>query len=98
MRQQRGARYPALNRQPGHRRLRDGLAVAAAHLGTRMHHHFEMRRNIFQDFTFVRSDARHIASAACGTHAIRLVLHPLARQMLRQGPAHGLTFLLAGRG
>jgi hypothetical protein len=74
----------ALDGQAGHRRLADGLAVAAAELGPHMDHDLEVGRDVFQHLTLVVGDFTKTFGPAGRTGAGPCVDDALARQVLGQ--------------
>ena len=79
--EKRRAWAAALDGQAGHRRLADGLAVAAAQLGPHMDHDLEVRGHVLEHLALVVDDLAQTVRAAGRAGARPLVGDDLARQV-----------------
>ena len=79
----------ALDGQVRRRGLEHALAHAAGVAGPDVADHLEPGRHLLQHLGHVLAEAGELVPAAAAAHHLRLVRDGLARQVVRQRPAHG---------
>jgi hypothetical protein len=89
MRDQPRAWASALDGQVRRRGLEQALAHAAGVVGPDVADHLEPGRHLLQHLGHVLAETGELVVAAAAAHHLRLMGHGLAREVVRQRPAHG---------